>query len=456
MTSFSDLMMAIRQRIRLVLIVGGAVFLLIAVLGFTQPRAYTANSSLLIDLTQREQGREPSPASDSSASVIDSIIGTQVDIIRSGAVLEEVARRAPPSSPAIEEVTDPAVRMQRSVALLRRNLAVATGKGSNVIQLAYTAPTPEEAARTLNIVTEVFLTKQVTLRSAAARESAKWYEARTNEVRQRLETAQRRLSDFQRQRGILGVNRMDIEAERARGLSNELVSAEAAAAAARPKAGSIAAPEVAGSTIVQDLQREIGVQAGKVAEMSKTLGPNHPDMIAANAQLAALRGQLGSAKSAQAQALSAASSQAAQREASLRADLARQQERMVALSSVQDDMSVLQRDVDAARQTYDTVRQRLNEATLQSEISQANTSRLDPAEPPLLPSKPNLVLWLMAAVVLGGASGLAAAIAREMLRPRLRTPSGAAQALDLDVLADLTDLQSSSNGRWAANKEVSA
>jgi uncharacterized protein involved in exopolysaccharide biosynthesis len=456
MTSFPDLMMAIRQRIRLVIVVGGVVFLLIAVLGFLQPRAYTAGSSLLIDLTQREQGREPNPASDTSASVIESVIGTQVDIIRSGAVLEEVARRVPPSSPAIEKATDPAVRMQRAVAVLRSNLAVATGKGSNVIQLTYTAPTPEEAARTLNVITEVFLTKQVTLRSAAARESAKWYEARISEVRGRLETAQRRLSDFQRERGILGVNRMDIEADRARGLSNELVSAEAAAAAARPKSGSTTAPEVAGSTIVQDLQREIGVQAGKVAELSKTLGPNHPDMIAANAQLGALRGQLSSAKQSQAQALSAASAQAGAREASLRADLARQQQRMVQLSSVQDDMNVLQRDVDAARQTYDTVRQRFNEATLQSEISQANTSRLDPAEPPLLPSKPNLVLWLIAAIVLGGGAGLAAAIGREMLRPRLRTPAGTAQALDLDVLADLTDLQSSSNGRWAANKEVSA
>ncbi|MDQ1156337.1 succinoglycan biosynthesis transport protein ExoP [Sphingomonas sp. SORGH_AS 950] len=455
MTSFSDLLMALRHRSRLAIVVGGVVFALIAVLGFLQPRAYTASSSILIDLTQRDPTTERQ-ASETAASVIDTIIGTQLDIIRSGAVLEEVARRAPPSVLAKAGEGTAESRMQRAVGILRRNLKADADKGSNVIQLSYTAPTPQEAAKTLNIITEVFLGKQVALRSVAARENAKWYDARTAEVRSRLEQAQRRLSDFQRQHGIVGVNRMDLEADKARSLSTELVAAQAAAAAARSKSGSAAQPEVAQSTIVQDLQREIGVQAGRVAELSKTLGPNHPDMVAANAQLAALRSQLGNARSVQAQALTAASSAAAQREATLRSDLAQQQARMVALSSVQDDLNVLQRDVDAARQTYDTVRQRFNEATLQSEISRANASSLDPAEPPLLPSKPNLVLWLIAAIILGAGTGLAAALGSEMLRPRLRTPAGTSQSLDLDVLADMTDLRSTQNSGWAANREVMA
>jgi len=456
MTSFSDLIVAIRHRGRLAIVVGALVFAVVAVLGFLQPRAYTAGSSILIDLAQRDPTAEGRQTAETSSSVIDTVIGTQLDIIRSGAVLEEVARRAPPSALTKSSEGTSESRMQRAVNILRRNLKVDADKGSNVIQLSYTAPSPQEAANTLNAITDVFLNKQVTLRSVAARENAKWYNARTAEVRGRLEEAQRKLSDFQRQHGIVGVNRMDLEAEKARSLSTELVAAQAAAAAARSKSGSAAQPEVAQSTIVQDLQKEIGIQAGRVAELSKTLGPNHPDMVAANAQLNALRSQLGSARSVQAQALTAASSAAAQREASLRADLAQQQARMVALSSVQDDLNVLQRDVDAARQTYDTVRQRFNEATLQSEISRANASSLDPAEPPLLPSKPNLVLWLVAAIVLGAGAGLAAALGSEMLRPRLRTPGGTSQALDLDVLADMTDLRSTQNSGWAANREVMA
>ena len=152
----------------------------------------------------------------------------------------------------------------------------------------------------------------------------------------------------------------------------------------------------------------------------------------------------------------APSSAASRREASIRADLAAQQTRMLALSGVQDQLNVLQRDVDAARQTYDTVRQRYNEATLQSEVSQANTSRLDRATAPTLPSKPNLVLWVFAAIVMGAGAGLAVAIGQEMLAPRLRTPMGTARTLDLDVLADMTDIQSGTTGWRAPRKEAVA
>lgn len=454
MMSFGDLISAIRQRIALVLAVAALVFLVVAAIGFSQHRAYTATSSLLVDLTQRDPANSKDSGTDNT-SVVDSIIGTQMDIIRSDAVLGEVARSRPRFQTA-ELGATPDVRVQRALAVLRRELAVSSEKGSNVIRLSLTTGDATEAADTLNAITDTFLAKQVSLRTVAARGNARWYDTRTRDVRQRLEDAQRRLSDFQRQHGIVGVNRMDVEADRVRSLSTELVAAQAASAAAQSKSGSAAQPEVASATIVQDLQREIGLQAGKVAELSKTLGPNHPDMIAANAQLSALRAQLGNARGVQTQALTAASSAASRREASLRADLAAQQARMLALSGVQDELNVLQRDVDAARQTYDTVRQRYNEATLQSEVSQASASRLDRAAAPILPSKPNLMLWLVAAIVLGGGAGLAVGIGREMLSPRLRTPAGTARSLDLDVLADMTDDESGPAGWRAPRKEAMA
>lgn len=455
MISFPDLLSAIRHRFRLVVVVGAAVFLVVAAIGFLQPRQYSAGSSLLIDLTQRDPTAGSNNQASDNVNVIDTVIGTQVDILRSNAVLEEVARRDPLFNTA-EFGDTPDERTQKAITLLRRELLIATDKGSNVIRLSYTSGDAATSARILNLIVDVFLAKQVTLRTMPARSNAKWFDARTRDVRMRFEAAQKRLSDFQREHGIVGVDRMDLEADKARNLSTELVQAQAEAAAARSRSGSSTVPEVAGSTIVQDLQREAGIQAGKVAELSKTLGPNHPDMIAANAQLAALRGQLGNARSVQAQALTAASGAAARREASLRADLAEQQTRMLSLSGVQDQLNVLQRDVDAARQTYDTVRQRFNEAALQSEISQANASRLDRADVPILPSKPNLILWLVAAVILGGFSGLGAAAGREILRPRVRTPGGAAQSLDLDVIVDMTDIGTTHSAWRAPTKEAIA
>lgn len=438
MISSTDLLAAIRHRLLLVIAVAGLIFVVIMGMALLQPRQYTANSSLLVDLVQRDLANSNNNNQINNAQVVDSIIGTQIDILRSNAVLSEVARREP-SFQSSEYGDSAESRMQSAIAKLRSQLVIGTDKGSNVIRLSYTAKSAELAASILNTVADVYLVKQVNLRVANARGNARWYDSRTNEVRKRLEQAQGRLSDFQRSNGIVGVDRMDLEADRARNLTNELVKAQAESADAGSRSGSLSDPAVAQSEIVQNLERDAGVQAGKVAQLARTLGPNHPDMRAASDELAALRSSLSQARQTQARSLSSNSASASRRESELRSQLAAQQSRLIGMSGVQDQLNVLQRDVEAARQTYDTIRQRSNEAALQSEASQANASRLDRAVSPALPSKPNLVIWFIAAIIMSAGGGLLAACVRELSNPRVRTRTGTARALDLDVIADMTE-----------------
>lgn len=110
---------------------------------------------------------------------------------------------------------------------------------------------------------------------------------------------------------------------------------------------------------------------------------------------------------------------------------------MIRMSDVQDQLMVMQRDVDAARQTYDTVRQRFNEAALKSQISQPNASLLDEAAVPLFPAKPNLMLWLMAGVALGLVGGITAVVLAEIMRPRVRSAAGVVRATEVEVITEL-------------------
>ena len=440
--NFIDLLESLRSRLRLVILVAGVIFLLVAAVTFIQPRKYLASSSLLIDLSQTDQGAGAADTTPESSAVIDSIVGTQVDIIKSGLVIDEVARRAGMIDPA-----DPQASLQQAETKINKNLTVDSGRQSNVLTISYLDHDAENSARIANLFADIFIAKQVELRAAPARGNAKWFDARTAEVGRRYEAAQKRLADFQRARGILGVERMDLEAEKLKSLSTELATAGAEAAAARSKAGSSAMPEVASALSVQGIEQQVATQAAHVSELAKTLGPNHPEMKAATAQLQGLQAALGSARSVQATSLSAASSAAIRREADLRARVAGQQQQMIAMSGVQDQLVVLQRDVDAARATYDTVRQRFNDAALKSEISQVNASVLDYAAAPLLPAKPNVILWLIGGLVFGVMGGVAAALALELIRPRVRSATGLASATDLPVIADFSPVQPGRLGR---------
>jgi uncharacterized protein involved in exopolysaccharide biosynthesis len=429
-----DLLAALQARWRTAATIGGILFLLIAVVAFMQPRQYMGTASLLLDLSQTD----PTSTTNDQGSRIDveSIIGTQTDVIRSAKVINAVAKEAgfvdalPADMPA-------AARLQQAAAQVRANLTITTGRQSNVLQLQYLDPRPDVAAKVANLVAKIYMREQVELRASPARGSARWFDEQTQEVRRRYELAQKKLSDFQRAHDIIGINRMDLEAEKLKNMSYQLTQAQAEAAAARSKARAGSVSDIEGSLIVQNLQEQVAAQSARVSELAKTLGPNHPTMAAASAQLSELQAKLGSARASQAGAVSANSVAANSREGDLKANMASQEDRMIRMSDVQDQLMVLQRDVDAARQTYDTVRQRFNEAALKSQISQPNASPLDEAVVPLLPAKPNIPLMLVAGIALGLVGGVAGVILMEIVHPRVRSATGVARATQVDVITEL-------------------
>ncbi|MGY4397548.1 succinoglycan biosynthesis transport protein ExoP [Sphingomonas sp. UYAg733] len=447
-----DMIAALKSRWLLLAGICGVVFLLVAVCAMIQPRTYLATSSLLLDLSQTD----PTDNNQQQQARIDtdSVIATQTDVIRSAKVTNAIAREVGFVAATPADLP-PDARLQQAAARVRSGLTVTTGRQSNVLQLQFLDPDPATAARVANLAAAIYMREQVELRASPARGSAKWFDSRTADVRQRYEIAQKRLSDFQRANGIIGVDRMDLEGEKIKNLSVQLVQAQADAATAQSKSGSAQVSEVASSVVVQSLEEEVAKASAHVSELAKTLGPNHPQMTAALALQRELEKKLASARNTQAQSMTANSIAASRREADLKSRMTQQEGRMIRMSSVQDQLMVLQRDVDATRQTYDTVRQRFNEAALKSQISQPNAGLLDEASVPLFPARPNIPLWLVAGLALGLVMGIAVVVIAEILKPRVRSAIGLERATEVDVIADLSPIHRSRTS-WFANRQEAA
>ena len=113
-----DLAAAVKARWRVAAMIGGALFLLIAVAAFMQSRQYMATTSLMLDLSQTD----PTDTTQNQGRVeVDSILGTQTDIIRSAKVINAVAKEAGfiDALPAVLDAVD------RSVSQARVELAAA-------------------------------------------------------------------------------------------------------------------------------------------------------------------------------------------------------------------------------------------------------------------------------------------------------------------------------------------
>jgi len=423
-----DLVAAVLAQWRLVVLVTAGVLLGVAGWTLAQPRIYRASASVLFNVAQADPQSIAGDAPQNSSA----LLATQGDVLRSALVARKVVKTLALAEQ--EKGANPG-SVDRAAAALRAKVSVSNAKASNVMIVNAEDRDPKRAARIANAFAEAYLAQVPQLRASAARGYSAWLERRTRDVRQRLVAAQEALARYQQQHGLVGANRFDLDAEALRTLNAELAAAEGDATEAQSRAGSRNVPEVTSSLVVQQLRTSVATQAGRVAELSRTLGPSHPDMQAATAQLAALQGQLSAAIGSAAESMHAASAASQRREAGIRARLAARERALLAGSDDQNRLTVLQRDVDAAQQTYDQMRREIGQQFVRSQASQANASLLDRADPPSLPYKPDLSLMLVLGSVLGIALGLATVMGLEFLDPRVRTDHGVELATGAPVIA---------------------
>lgn len=429
--NMTDLIAAMRDRWRMAAAIALALFAIIAVWIALQPRLYQASSSLLFNISESDPTMSQEERANDSPR---NLLGTQSDIITSSFVAKAVAERL--AKAAGQNLSDEVLTAQARG--LAGQVTVVPGKASNVLEITVRNGSPERAAAIANLFAETYLDKQRDLREISAKGYASWLDERTADVRKRLEVAQRTLAAAQRESGQIGVNRMDLEAERLRSLNNELSQSEGSAAEARSRAGAGGVSQVQFSGAVQGLEASVAAQSGKLAEMARTLGPNHPNRVAAEAQLAALRSELAQARGRAAGALAADSAAARSREAELRSRLGRQQGRIIGLTSSQEQLTILQQDVDVARKTYESVRQRFGDVAVRSVISQTNVTQLDRAVPPTFAAKPNVPLLTLVGLLLSLGIAVSTVFLFEFLEPRVRTADGVEYSTQQPVVANFS------------------
>ena len=84
-----------------------------------------------------------------------------------------------------------------------------------------------------------------------------------------------------------------------------------------------------------------------------------------------------------------------------------QKKLLLALRADKDQIAVYLRDVEAAQRAYDAVAMRLSQINMEGQNNQANTRLLSPAVEPLEPSRPKVLVGIVASLLGGLAAGLA-------------------------------------------------
>ena len=440
--NLQQVLLILRARYLVVLLTLVATVAVTVAVSLLLPKQYTATTSLVIDV------KSPDPIAGLvlPALMMPGYMATQVDIIASDRVAQRAIRLLKlDQSPTVRADWQEATEGKGSVvswlaALLQKRLDVKPSRESNVIAINYKAADPTFAAAVANGFAQAYIDTTIELKVEPAKQYAAWFEKQSGELRERLENAQSRLSEYQQKAGIVATDeRLDFENQKLNELQAHLVMAEtqSADASSKQKSGSSdSLQDVMQSPIVTQLKVDIARLDSRLKELAGNLGTNHPQYQRQQAEVASLRDRLAQETQQITSALGTTSRVSKGKEAELRAAIDSHKRRILKLRQERDEAMVMQREVDAAQRAYDTVSQRSAQTSLESQVTQTNVSVLTAAEPPLEPSSPKLVLNTLLSVLLGTLLGIGGAMILELLDRRVRSRDDMELALELPVLVD--------------------
>lgn len=419
------------------------------------PKEYTATTEVLVDL----KGTDPLMGV-VMPTLNAGYMATQVDIINSDRVAQRVVSslgfaKVPQIVASWREATEGKGSLESFYGgILKRKLDVKPSRESSVISISFSGNDPKFSAQVANAFAQAYIDTNIDLKVEPAKQYAQWFDDRTKQLREKLETAQTRLSEYQKSKKIVSIDeRLDVENTRLNELSSQLTALEALKTDSRSRQRQVATqmetmPDVINSPVVQGLRAELLRQESKLEELSHQYGKNHPvyqqQLTEANALRARLQGEMQKVASS----LGTANSVNLQREQDIRAARDEQTRKILALKEQRDEMAVLVRDVDAAQRAYDLVTQRLSQSSLESQAQQANIMVLTPAIDPIKPSKPRTLLNIVLSIFVGLLLGVGVALVRELANRHIRSAEDVVALLNLPVLAVLPSESMKRKSAW--------
>ena len=416
-----------------VAVVGGSLML---------PKQYTAVASVVADAKP-----DPVSALMYPGVVSPGFMATQVDVIRSDRVAVRVVRTLKLSeNPQIREQWLQETKGEGNIETwlsesFQKSMDVKPSRESSVIEVTYKAPDPRFAAALANAFVQAYIETTLELKVDPAKQYTTFFVTRAKDAREMLEKSQARLSEYQKEHGIIASDeRLDVENSRLNELSSQLVGLQALASDSSSRqaqatgSSSDRIQEVLTSPLIGGLKSDLARAEVRLQELNAKFGENHPQVQEAKANIAEVKNKVEAETRRVTSGVGVSNTINRQREADVRASLAAQCTKVLQLKATRDEGSVLLRDVENAQRAYDAVQARFNQTSLESQTTLSNVNFLTQAVPPLKPSSPKTALNGLIAVFIGTLLAIGAAIGVEVVDRRFRTPQDLVSSLGLPIL----------------------
>jgi capsular exopolysaccharide synthesis family protein len=378
-------------------------------------------------------------------------IGTQIQVLE-GEILAQrtMEELSVPGNPAWvaalegqREVPQPAPRVtsEQLLGVFKGNLRVQNVRDSHVVDVTFESANPELSAKVANALGNNYIEYSFRQKYDATRQAAGWMEQQLDELKAKVEKSQQALVDYERQNSIVNVSdKQSVVDQRLADLSHDLTEAqndrlqkESMYELVRDNEAQVAL--VAQDELLQKLDEKYADLKSQYADAVQQYGPKHPKAVRLQSQVEEVQSLTTRERTRLVERIKNDYNAALGRERLLTAAVAREKVEVGQLNQLLIQHNILQREFQTNQQLYDSLQQRLKDATVSAGLRATNIHVIDPARPPKSPVRPQKVHNILIGFMVGLVLGIAVVFLREILDTSIKSIDEAERYAQAPALA---------------------
>jgi succinoglycan biosynthesis transport protein ExoP len=363
-------------------------------------------------------------------------------------------KKEPPMDAKVE-------RMRRDIAIELKGVDSGYDRGATVaFALSYRGTDPATVAAVANALADCYVSENRESRERQASGASGFLESQLRELKATMDERQRRVDAFrQRYMGELpeqvGTNLSTLErlnGELQQNRERQLRAAERSEAARRADPNGAIRPDATPAERLDELTQQLARLRARYSEA-------HPDVVALEAQIASAKAEVaaGRANGTGDAPRPGVDGERASLEADERRILAqiRAYEARVETAPRHDaEMQQLTRDFESAKESYDAVRKREDDARLADQLEKGRMGEqfriLDPAVVPLAPEAPSRLKLFLAGLLAAAGAAVVAIALKEQADTSFHTVDALRALTTVPILASIPRIVTKRDKRRAA------
>jgi capsular exopolysaccharide synthesis family protein len=473
-TTLSESLIVLRNR-RMAIITAMIVGILVGLYqSLTQPKIYEAYGRIQVRTGASNEYKLSTAAAlgdDPQRKMM-----TEVAILTSDSLLVTVARdlnlpnnatflgsRVPVHGHSLD---DPAVR-QDTIRKMKSSLTVTLVPKTDIIRIGYGSLSAKLSADVVNKVIDDYIKRSYETRYESTQTVSRWLSGQLDDLKQQVESSQNQMMDLQKQLGVLGFDSTHNQISTS---LDDLAKADGQARLARILAQaryqllmgmdpdslttSLDPGQGAQQSALISLRGQLATAKATLAELTANLGPNHPSVKSAKADVDELQKQVATEQTRLLTQAKESYLLTKQNEEQTNAALEQQKADAYKLRDALVQYTILQRTFESNRTLYEELMQRLRTAGIQAGLESLEIDIVDRATPPATPTTTPRSTLVLTWTTIGLVAGVLLAFLLESLDTGLRSIAEIESVTELPSLAIIPRAKRSTPEQVAAMSTV--